>query len=181
MINFGTKVIPVTGPGRVGIRSDGEFVVYGVLGDERVCILGPKSKEARVARFDLDEQISPEVVCEDGVAWTLDVQSRSRAEVLDNTPMEIPVDVEPPSIRDEMREYIRTIISQNAEENGAGSFEEEDDFDIPDEFDPVSPYEVREMVEEYVAESPPEPAKEDKGNAAIPEEPLEEIEQENES
>ena len=155
MIKFGTKVIPVEGPARVGIRADGPFTVYGLADGKRVSILGPKNEQARVARFSLAEHITPEIVCEDSVCWTLDYQANRSAEVLDKTPMEIPIDVRPPSIREEMRQYIRTVISQNAEEVGVGTFEEEDDFDIPDEFDPISPYEIQEMIEEEYIESNP--------------------------
>ena len=167
MLQFGSKKIPLKGAGKVTIRSDGEFVVYALQGKKREFILGPAVREARVARFTLLNQTGIEVVCDDGVAWSIDVVIRQPShDVLDHTPMEIPQDQEPLSLRDEMRQYIRTMVSQQAEEYGAGTFEEEDDFDIPDEFDPTSPYELNEMQEEYIPEPPKEepPLEPDRGD-----------------
>nr|QJB20639.1 MAG: hypothetical protein [Microvirus sp.] len=64
-------------------------------------------------------------------------------EVLDDTPLAPPVGfTEQPS----MAEYIRMMVQserlrQEAEEAGMETFEESEDFDVDDDFDPTTPYE----------------------------------------
>nr|QJB20079.1 MAG: hypothetical protein [Microvirus sp.] len=43
---------------------------------------------------------------------------------------------------DRMRTIIRQELSRAAQEEGAESFEEADDFNVDDEYDPTSPYEL---------------------------------------
>lgn len=63
-------------------------------------------------------------------------------EILDPNPVEIPVGFhQPPTLEARMRALIRTEMSQLAAQKGEETFEEADDFDIGDDFDPTSPYE----------------------------------------
>lgn len=67
----------------------------------------------------------------------------------DPTPIHIPGSEAPLTLREEMRRFIRQEISVAAQAQEAGSFEEEDDFDLPDEdSDLVSQYTVLELVPE---------------------------------
>lgn len=65
-------------------------------------------------------------------------------EVLDDTPMELPVGFKhPPSLEDRIKMLIRGHLSAHAASRGAETFEEADDFDV--EEDPVdysSPWET---------------------------------------
>jgi len=64
-------------------------------------------------------------------------------EVLDPTPMEIPLGFKrPPTLQEQIRQLIRTEMSQNAKGKGMETFEEADDFEVGDDFDPSSPYEL---------------------------------------
>lgn len=70
-------------------------------------------------------------------------------EILDNTPVEMPLNYkEPPSIQDMIRQAIRIEMSQQAAAQGMESFEEADDFAVDDDDDFVSPYQLSEMQEE---------------------------------
>lgn len=81
-------------------------------------------------------------------------------EVLDPTPMAPPLGyVKQPSIIDIIRDRVRTELSRRAAELGHDSFEDADDFDVGDDYDPKSPYEqefdppsnkvmMKELVEE---------------------------------
>lgn len=65
------------------------------------------------------------------------------AEVLDPTPMAPPIGyIKQPSLADTIRDMVRSErLKAEAEAAGYGSFEDEDDFDVGDDFDPTSPYE----------------------------------------
>lgn len=63
-------------------------------------------------------------------------------EILDDTPVAIPMRfTRPPTQLDEMRRLLR-LASQEASDHGMETFEEADDFDIGDDYDPQSPWEL---------------------------------------
>lgn len=65
-----------------------------------------------------------------------------RREVLDDTPIAVPAGIKPDmSLEDRIKLMIRTDISHRAAQEGTESFEEADDFNVGDDFDPTSPYE----------------------------------------
>lgn len=65
-----------------------------------------------------------------------------RREYLDPTPISPPVGfVKPRHIIDDIREMVRTEMSRRAEDGGFDSFEDAEDFDIDDEYDPTTPFE----------------------------------------
>ncbi len=71
---------------------------------------------------------------------------------MDNTPVDMPIGMErPPSMRELVQEYVEGALSQRAQDEQMGTFEEEDDFeaDDPDLLD-LSGFEVFEhpMAEE---------------------------------
>lgn len=64
----------------------------------------------------------------------------------------------PLSLAEQIKRMVRTELSRQAVDGGMESFEEADDFDIPDEEgDFVSPYEVVEMAPEGVSGPDPDP------------------------
>lgn len=64
-------------------------------------------------------------------------------EYLDPTPLAPPIGfTRPRHIIDDVREMVRLELSRQAHEAGYESFEEAEDFDIDDEYDPTSPWEV---------------------------------------
>lgn len=63
-------------------------------------------------------------------------------EIPDPTPMEIPAGFKhPESLAEMVQRLVRRQVSDAAEANGFESFEESEDFEIDDMFDPTSPYE----------------------------------------
>lgn len=84
-------------------------------------------------------------------------------EQLDPTPVALPLGSPEPTLRDLVRQYIRQEISAQAASQGAGTFEEEDDFEVDDEPDLTTRYTVHDVVDE-VPESISGP-----GEAAEPE------------
>lgn len=70
----------------------------------------------------------------------LDEQGR---EIVDSTPMAPPVGYnKQPHIWDQVRNLVRSeALRQAAEAAGADTFEEADDFDIGEDYDPISPHE----------------------------------------
>lgn len=65
-------------------------------------------------------------------------------EVLDSTPMALPVGARrPESIQSQIRRMIRSEhLAQAAAASGRETFEEADDFNVGDDYDPKSPYEM---------------------------------------
>lgn len=64
------------------------------------------------------------------------------AEVLDDTPVAVPLRLHQPTMYDYVRKMIREQMSREAADNGEETFEEADDFMVGDDYDPQSPYEL---------------------------------------
>lgn len=86
-------------------------------------------------------------------------------ELPDPTPVEVPLAFSrPPTIQEMIKQYIRRELSNQAQDQGAETFEEADDFDVDEDSDPLSLYEIQEMLpdppkKEAPQEKPPaEPA-----------------------
>lgn len=63
------------------------------------------------------------------------------AELMDSTPISASLRVRPQSEYQRMRALIRQELSMEAAANGLESWEEANDFDVGDDFDPSTPYE----------------------------------------
>lgn len=78
-------------------------------------------------------------------------------ELPDPRPVEWPVGVSRPlSIQEEIQRFVRVEMSRRAQEHGMESFEEADDFDVEEEDDWQSPYQLTELQEETIG-APPAP------------------------
>lgn len=74
-------------------------------------------------------------------------------EILDDTPVAIPVKfMRAQTLTDQVRALISVHASQRAADDGFETFEEANDFDIPDEYDPASIHEevVAMELEEFI-------------------------------
>lgn len=91
-------------------------------------------------------------------------------EFLNPTPVAIPIGMErPPSLKEQIQRVLRTELSMQAAAQGEETFEEADDFDVPeDDPDPVSPYEMNEMQYEEPSFSPTDPLSEPSDTAPDP-------------
>lgn len=64
-------------------------------------------------------------------------------EILDPRPVEMPVGFHrPETLAEQIQRMVRTEFSEAASNAGFESFEDADDFDVEDEIDPGSPYEM---------------------------------------
>lgn len=79
--------------------------------------------------------------------FDLIVRSGIDPQTMDDTPIEIPVAIGPETWEDRFRRAIRAEIYQ-AQQQGFETFEDADDFDVPDDDEFVSPYQLTEMQEE---------------------------------
>lgn len=136
----------------VTIQSDGEFHVYGYAGSSLLALLGPVASHSRFCRFRVPHGVTRlEIKCKPQCQWQAAEAVYNGQEHPDPTPVEIPIGHEQPeSLEDTMRRFIREQVAAHySEKEGAGTFEDEDDFDIEDE-DPelLTPYEMTEMEEE---------------------------------
>lgn len=76
-----------------------------------------------------------------------EVDDRKEFELPDPTPMAPPLGYKrSPSLAENMRAMIRGEMSRLAAERGFESFEEADDFQIGDDYEPSSPHELDESV-----------------------------------
>lgn len=71
-----------------------------------------------------------------------------RFEIPDPNPLEVPL-FRPLSIHEEIKRFVRSEMSRQAQEQGQESFEEADDFDVGDDDEIQSPYEMVELKEEF--------------------------------
>lgn len=64
-------------------------------------------------------------------------------EIPDPEPLTLPSGFRrPETLQEQVRRLVRTQLSMQAAESGAETFEESEDFDVDDDFDPNTPYEV---------------------------------------
>lgn len=91
--------------------------------------------------------------------------SDNRFEIPDPVPVAKPVGWQaPPSLQEQIRRLIRTEMSMRAAAEGRETFEEADDFDVPDEDpDPVSPYTLKEATWEGPVDASNGPRSPDQG------------------
>lgn len=69
-------------------------------------------------------------------------------ELPDPTPVEIPVGFQrPESLQEQIKRLVRTELSAQAQAEGFESFEEADDFEVGDDYDPSSPHELDDAQE----------------------------------
>lgn len=72
-----------------------------------------------------------------------------RREYPDPTPVEVPLGFRrPPTLQEEIQRLIRVQMSQQARDTGLETFEEANDFEVDEDPDPLSQYEVVEMAPE---------------------------------
>lgn len=70
-------------------------------------------------------------------------------EIPDPTPVAVPAGwARPPSMEELIRRHIRVEMSRQAADQGLETFEESDDFEVDEEGDPLSPYEIPEAPPE---------------------------------
>lgn len=81
-------------------------------------------------------------------------------EYLDTSPVARPVGFRaPPSLQEMIRMYVRTELSREADRQGHETFEEADDFDVGDDYEPRSQWELSQdqldFKEEPIAQAAP--------------------------
>lgn len=77
-------------------------------------------------------------------------------EILDPTPVDFPLNFKRPmTIQEQIRTFIRQELSQTAAAQGEETFEEADDFDVDDDFDPTSPWELNYEQQASPIDGPP--------------------------
>lgn len=80
-------------------------------------------------------------------------------EIPDNTPVEIPLGWRRPlTLQEQIQRHIRVEFSQLASSRGFESFEEADDFDVDEDPDMLTQYELHEMAPEAIDRDASPPA-----------------------
>lgn len=90
-------------------------------------------------------------------------------EQLDPDPVFVDVTPRPPSLKEQIQRLMRAELSAQAAAQQHETFEEADDFDVDEDPDPVSAYEMKDMVEELPVDKPAAEVTPEE----LPEEPVE--------
>lgn len=135
---------------RIWVVSTGPCFVYGLIPDRDDLLLGAVSTQQLVPIPPKSGVTQIRIKTKPSVEWACTpFSSPSRREDPDPTPVRLPIGQKrPPTLQDEIRRFIRDELSAVADNQGLGTFEEEDDFDVGDDEDIFSPYELPEMQEE---------------------------------
>lgn len=147
------------------LMSDGVFTVYGTDDqDNAVAVLGPSSSDGRqlVIGGPIPGVSSLTVTALDDVMWSYTFTDYCRKHTPDQTPVAVHIDDGPDTMEDMVKRMIQTEFSKWAETHQHGTFEEEDDFDVPDDdVLPPTPYELTDMQAEYLEQPGPAQATEE--------------------
>lgn len=144
----------------IRIEADASFSAYGLTGGKREHLFGPFKSDGRLLTTRIPDGVTQiEIATAKSTFWQWTIKYiPDGKEHLDLTPLEIPIGFQqPPSLQDEMRRFIREEFGRVAESSEQETFEEADDFDIDEDPDPFSAYEMVDMIEEEPLEtdSPP--------------------------
>ena len=155
--NTGKKTIKVDPGSRVRIFSTSEFTAYGQAKGKRTGILGPPNASVRTWSLRLPLEFDAiEIKTLKSTEWTLDWVSPDKKETPDPIPIETTVE-KPLTLREEMKRYIRTEMSHIAEKNEMETEEEANDFEMDEDDEFTSPYEIHDMVDEEIDPLPDPP------------------------
>lgn len=153
----GSQVLPLAVGVGFRFRASGPFTLHAFQDGKKALFLGPLSTVSRQYLGRLPEDVdSLYVNCAADVQWSVEWWPNGASrECLDPTPLAIPVGMRRPlTDRDITRALIRQELSRHLEQQGAGSFEEEDDFEDDDPEAMVSPYEMVDMVDDGIPSDP---------------------------
>jgi hypothetical protein len=152
--SYSQEVYP---PVIVNIECDTEFKVYGVDESGEIShFFGPYNTQLRKWRFELRENVTAIQVTTDD--WALSTLALKKippsSEIFDPRPMSVAMrQSAPPTLKDEMRRFFRQEMATYALSQGKETEEEANDFELPeDDQDPLSGYEVIDMVNEAPVE-----------------------------
>ncbi len=157
----GTCKHPVTPGSVVEIRTDAEFTAYALENGERTSILGPNHSTERRLKFTIPPFIrTVEITTRKSGRYVFTETLRiNHQEVPDKTPIEIGIHERPDPLAEQIQMIVQAEMSKLAVATGRESFEEANDFEIDDEDDPHSQYELTVLQEEHEPDPPPaEPA-----------------------
>lgn len=133
------------------IKADAPFKVYGVVGGEKVSYIAPNRPGELFTKFVVVPPIEEVLVeTDDKTLFTCEQKVINAKESPDPTPIEIPLEMTRPlSLKEEMQRFIKQELSNQASVQDFGTFDEEEDFDIPDENDYIieSKYEMDDLIE----------------------------------
>lgn len=146
----GNQKIKVASPAIITIKADAGFTAYGCVSGKPVYVLGPFNN-SQMIRVTTDPEITElEVKTSKSTNYNVVIQEIKRHDPVDPTPIDMALDKHrPPSLKDEMKRYIRETLSTYMHDKyEAETFEEANDFDVDTSDDWTSPYELQDMYED---------------------------------
>jgi len=155
----GTCKHPVTPGSVVNIRTDAEFTVYALHKGERTSILGPNHSTERRLKMHVPFGVhNIEVTTRKSGRWEIEETIPvNHKEKIDNTPIEMGVREKVDPLAEQIQAIVSAEMSKYAASQGRETFVEANDFDIADEEDPTSQYELSPMQEDFEPEPPSVP------------------------
>ena len=152
----GSKLLEVPKDTRLDIETELAMTLWLVKPDENgelipVKKLGPRREGQTTLSLNFSEDCFVQMNVPDNTHTA--VRQTSLVERVDNVPVEIPTDMDRPmSLRDQIHNMIAEAVRHEFGGDAAESIEESLDFDIPDEIDPMSGYEMMDMEEDFLDE-----------------------------
>lgn len=159
MFKTGSQAINLGGNTRYVIQAETPVTLFRMEAGELVDMVGTAQDGRVVVRAAGDVEVFVKVG--DGAHWTY--EAVSFADASDPVPAEIPDDAKfRPSLEEKLRNLMRAAVVEmyGAQSTEVETVDEFMDFDVPEEMDPLSGYEVTEALpEEPVVEEPaPDPS-----------------------
>ncbi|AXL14879.1 hypothetical protein [Microviridae sp.] len=153
----GSETVSLAEGTTVTVRANGPFTIYGTKAKERVSIIGPADETKRYCKFIMHGISEFEISCDKATLWNFESVAKLGPEKLDLTPIEVALPEGPPSLREQMRQFVREEMSQHGLNQGHETWEEANDFGPDEEPEFTSEFEVSEMEDEM----PPPPTPEE--------------------
>lgn len=140
----------------ITVRSQREFTV--IVNDE---IVAPNNALDRYAQFEVEKEDKIHISMDDTCIHTIIIKTLpNKKEIVSSESTVETIPEGELSIYDRLRGEMLGIMSQYAEAKGMDSYEEDNDFEMEDEDEPLinTPYEYKAMIDEYpIEEKEPEP------------------------
>lgn len=156
-------------PGVYIVKATGPITIYECDGEDRLDILCHTDGMNPIFKISVNQGI--EVVCADSITWSI---APVRVPVSRERPDPVPfavTEVKPLTLKEEMQRFIRSQMAAALAPSGeVESFEEANDFDVDDDVDLMSPYEVLDMINEGTPPEDVAPGEEDLSPAAVDQE-----------
>ena len=155
MFKTGPQAMEIPAFHKVEILAEGRVSVYSVDEDGQPSALVATSEKGRL-RFRTKETLSVYISVGEDLHFDISLVDQNPYDKVDPTPVELPEEAGPATLEDRLKTFLAGMVAERfgQDSDQMETLEEALDFDMDDEEDPLSGYEVQEMIEDYPEELP---------------------------